>query len=103
VIPLQPYPELEKQPEWTGSAKPDAIDWDKEIAAATQNKEVPEIDWCQPGEDAALEVLCQCCQQIAFLKPACVSPAASAQVSILVVSFCGLYAWRACGESAEPE
>lgn len=60
---LQPYPELEKQPEWTGAAKPDAIDWDKEIAAATQNKEVPEIDWCQPGEDAALEVLCCCCHK----------------------------------------
>ena len=55
---LQPYPELKKQPEWTGDVKPDPIDWDAEIAAATHNKEVPEIDWCTPGEDAALEVLC---------------------------------------------
>ena len=54
---LQPYPDLEKQPQWTGDVTPDAIDWDAEIAAATQNKEVPEIDWCTPGEDAALEVL----------------------------------------------
>ena len=53
---LQPYPDMQKQAEWTCEVKPGPMDWDAEIAAATRNKEVPEVDWCEPGEDAGLEV-----------------------------------------------
>ncbi|KAJ0014422.1 hypothetical protein Pint_19883 [Pistacia integerrima] len=35
-----------------------SIDWDSVIAdVLRKGAEVPEIDWCQPGEDAAMEVL----------------------------------------------
>lgn len=57
---VQPYPDMQKQPEWTCEVKPDPLDWDAEVAAATQNKEVPEVDWCEPGEDAGLEVRLAC-------------------------------------------
>ncbi|BDA41821.1 Deoxyribodipyrimidine photo-lyase [Coccomyxa sp. Obi] len=55
---LQPYPELEKQPKWELDVKPDAVDWDAEIADVVERgKHVPEVDWVQPGEDAAMEAL----------------------------------------------
>lgn len=54
--PLQEYPELTKQPEWTG-AQPEKVDWDAEIEQVLEKgKEVPEITWCSPGEDAGVEV-----------------------------------------------
>ncbi|KAH9777475.1 Deoxyribodipyrimidine photo-lyase [Citrus sinensis] len=51
------YPMLE-QPieEWTGTRQ--SIDWDSIIAAVLRKgAEVPEIGWCESGEDAAMEVL----------------------------------------------
>lgn len=56
---MQPYPDLEKQPKWELDVKPDAVDWDAEIADVVERgKAVPEVDWVQPGEDAAMEVRC---------------------------------------------
>ncbi|XP_060207232.1 deoxyribodipyrimidine photo-lyase isoform X2 [Lycium barbarum] len=41
---------------WSSSNPP--IDWPKIIAdVVRKGAEVPEIEWCEPGEDAALEVL----------------------------------------------
>ncbi|XP_059276048.1 deoxyribodipyrimidine photo-lyase isoform X2 [Lycium ferocissimum] len=41
---------------WSSSNPP--IDWPKLIAdVVRKGAEVPEIEWCEPGEDAALEVL----------------------------------------------
>lgn len=54
---LQPFPELEKQVEWSVGVAPDAVDWDAEIKGVVERgKEVPEVDWAEPGEDAALKV-----------------------------------------------
>lgn len=56
---MQDIPDAEKQAEWTG-AKPDDFDWDAEIKRVVEEgKEVPEIDWLKPGEDAAWEVCYQ--------------------------------------------
>ena len=53
----QPYPELEKQAKWEVKVKPEAVDWDAEIAAVVgRGRDVPEVDWVNPGEDAAIEV-----------------------------------------------
>lgn len=36
---------------------PEAVDWDALIAEVLERgKEVPEVKWCSPGEDAAMEV-----------------------------------------------
>ena len=57
VFCAQPYPDLEKQPKWEVDVRPDAVDWDAEIAAVVERgKDVPEVDWVKPGEDAAMEV-----------------------------------------------
>lgn len=54
----QPYPDLEKQPKWEVDVKPAAVDWDAEIADVLERgKDVPEVDWVEPGEDAAMEVI----------------------------------------------
>ncbi|CAL9207757.1 unnamed protein product [Musa hybrid cultivar] len=42
---------------WTGEAPPE-IDWDELIDEALREAgEVPEIGWCEPGEEAAMEAL----------------------------------------------
>lgn len=55
---LNEYPLLENPGKpWTSEA-PDAIDWDSLIAEVTRiGAEVPEVTWCEAGEDAALEAL----------------------------------------------
>ncbi|CAM6097302.1 unnamed protein product [Calypogeia fissa] len=55
---LVEFPEL-KPPKvpWT-SLDPDPIFWDKLIEEVISvGAEVPEVEWCEPGEDAALEAL----------------------------------------------
>lgn len=53
---LQEIPDATKQAKWTG-ADPPKFDWDKEIKKVVEEgKEVPEIAWLKPGEDAAWEV-----------------------------------------------
>ena len=49
-------PELSKQAEWK-MPKPPKNDWDAAIKEAVdRGKEVPEIDWAEPGQDAAWKV-----------------------------------------------
>lgn len=37
--------------------KPEAVDWDGLLAEALERgKDVPEVAWCQPGEDAGMGV-----------------------------------------------
>ncbi|XP_019057660.1 PREDICTED: deoxyribodipyrimidine photo-lyase isoform X2 [Tarenaya hassleriana] len=52
------FPELQPPTkEWTWSMD-EAIDWDSLINnVVRKGAEVPEIDWCEPGEDGAREVL----------------------------------------------
>ena len=53
---MQEIPDATKQPKWTGTDPP-KFDWDKEIKKVIEEgKEVPEIAWLKPGEDAAWEV-----------------------------------------------
>ena len=55
---VQDLPKLEKQAKWTGSPKPSDNKWDATINEAIERgKEVPEIDWAEPGEAAAHKVL----------------------------------------------
>lgn len=51
------YPALQPlNKKWDGPSRP--IDWDSIIAdVLRRGAEVPELDWCVPGENAALEVL----------------------------------------------
>lgn len=52
----QDIPEVEKQAAWTGQ-QPAKFDWDAEIAEVLERgKDVPEVTWCEPGEDAGWEV-----------------------------------------------
>lgn len=68
----QDIPPVPQSAKYEGKVKPDKVDWDKIIKGAVEaGKEVPEIDWCKPGVDAALEVsfelaahghnICQAC------------------------------------------
>ena len=44
------------QPKWTG-IKPEPVDWEARLAEVLERgKAVPEVLWCKPGEDAAMEV-----------------------------------------------
>ena len=53
----QEYPPLPKQAPWPSEPQPPAVDWDALIAEVVERgKEVPEVDWAIPGEDAAEEV-----------------------------------------------
>jgi deoxyribodipyrimidine photo-lyase len=73
---MQPFPELSKQAVWSSDVVPDPVDWDAEIAHVVEKgKEVPEVDWVEPGEDAALEVL----------------------ASIALPSYLSEPLWRSCG------
>ena len=43
------------QPKW--DAPPDQIDWQASIAEVLERgKDVPEVEWCLPGEDNARKV-----------------------------------------------
>ena len=56
MLLLQEIPDATKQAKWDGP-KPDKFDWDKEIKRVVEEgKEVPELEWLKPGEDAAWEV-----------------------------------------------
>ena len=53
---MQEIPDATKQAKWSGPSPP-KFDWDKEIKRVVEEgKEVPEIEWLKPGEDAAWEV-----------------------------------------------
>ncbi|KAK9820163.1 hypothetical protein WJX72_006950 [[Myrmecia] bisecta] len=50
--------DVAKQPAWNVKHKPEALDWDALIKEVVEKgKEVPEVNWCKPGEDAAVEAL----------------------------------------------
>lgn len=52
------FPEIAKSDcKWV-SGDPPAVDWDELLAELLrEGSEVPEIGWCRPGEEAAMEVL----------------------------------------------
>lgn len=53
---LKEVPDASKQADWKGS-KPEKFDWDKEIDEVLEaGKEIPEVDWLKPGQDAAWKV-----------------------------------------------
>jgi len=53
---LQDVPDAQKQAKWEGQ-QPGKFDWDKELKQVLEEgKEVPEVEWCKSGEDAAWEV-----------------------------------------------
>ena len=53
----QEYPPLPKQAPWPSEPQPPAVDWDALITEVVERgKDVPEVDWAIPGEDAAEEV-----------------------------------------------
>eukprot|EP00891_Asterochloris_glomerata_P000939 jgi/Astpho2/939/Aster-00776 len=55
---LTDFPEVPKQPEWKASRKLEPVDWKALIKNAQEKgKEVPEMHWVEPGEDAAMEAL----------------------------------------------
>lgn len=58
VLPtLQEYPAVPKQAAWTPDRSPEPVDWDALLAdVLSRGAEVPEVDWCPPGEQAALQV-----------------------------------------------
>ncbi|PKU59588.1 deoxyribodipyrimidine photo-lyase [Dendrobium catenatum] len=60
VLPeyLVEFPEISKPDlEW-GLEDPKEIDWEELVAEVLrEGGEVPEIEWCEPGEDAAMEAL----------------------------------------------
>lgn len=55
---LNEYPVLENPGKPWEAGAPDTIDWDALIAEVSRfGSEVPEVTWCEAGEDAALEAL----------------------------------------------
>lgn len=56
---LREFPEVPRQPAWdVEGAAPAPVDWDALLAEVLERgKEVPEVPWIQPGEDAAMEAL----------------------------------------------
>lgn len=55
---LTEFPELEPQAAWQGEVQPEPVDWAALIDEVVERgKEVPEVAWCKPGEDAAMEAL----------------------------------------------
>ncbi|CAK9222586.1 unnamed protein product [Sphagnum troendelagicum] len=55
---LTEYPILESSGKAWDSEPPPCIQWDSLIAdVLREGAEVPEVSWCEPGEDAALEAL----------------------------------------------
>ena len=69
VLLVQEIPDATKQAKWDGP-KPDKFDWDKEIKRVVEEgKEVPEIEWLKPGEDAAWEVGSAPCANLRSILP----------------------------------
>lgn len=55
---LVDYPSIELPNNTWTAEQPQTIDWDSLIGEVTgKGAEVPEIHWCEPGEDAAMELL----------------------------------------------
>ncbi|MCO5569328.1 hypothetical protein L7F22_023040 [Adiantum nelumboides] len=55
---LVEYPPLMMSSQKWSLEKPEAIDWDSLIdGVIKEGAEVPEVKWCEPGEDAAIELL----------------------------------------------
>ena len=57
---MKEFPEVPEQIiDWPKTAtQPDDVDWDALIQEAiTRGSEVPEVSWCKPGEDAAIDAL----------------------------------------------
>ncbi|MCI28720.1 CPD photolyase, partial [Trifolium medium] len=55
---LVDFPNVESPTTKWVSTKDHAIDWDEIIAQVLRSgAEVPEVNWCEPGESAAMEVL----------------------------------------------
>ncbi|PNY09465.1 deoxyribodipyrimidine photo-lyase-like protein [Trifolium pratense] len=55
---LVDFPNVESPTMKWGSTEDHAIDWDEIIAQVLRSgAEVPEVNWCEPGESAAMEVL----------------------------------------------
>lgn len=55
ILLLQEFPEMPKQDKWDG--KVPVVEWDALLKEALERgKDVPEITWLQPGEDAAWHV-----------------------------------------------
>eukprot|EP00252_Welwitschia_mirabilis_P013724 TRINITY_DN3022_c0_g1_i2.p1 TRINITY_DN3022_c0_g1~~TRINITY_DN3022_c0_g1_i2.p1 ORF type:complete len:511 (-),score=102.48 TRINITY_DN3022_c0_g1_i2:353-1885(-) len=55
---LVQYPDLKVSNQKWNAEKASSIDWDGLIASVlSKGAEVPEVSWCKPGEDAAIEVL----------------------------------------------
>ncbi|KAI8472372.1 MAG: class II photolyase [Monoraphidium minutum] len=52
------YPDLPRPAPWASATKPAAIDWEALLAEVRQRgAAVPEVKWCTPGEDGALDAL----------------------------------------------
>eukprot|EP00884_Botryococcus_braunii_P017486 jgi/Botrbrau1/4420/Bobra.0348s0010.1 len=65
---LQEYPPVPKQAPWSPERQPDPVDWEALLQdVLTRGAEVPEVAWCTPGEDAALQA---CTGPKGFLSPA---------------------------------
>ncbi|PNW75594.1 hypothetical protein CHLRE_12g533000v5 [Chlamydomonas reinhardtii] len=55
---LREFPEVPTLPAWTPAVAPEAVDWDGLISEVlSRGADVPEVEWCTPGEEAALEAL----------------------------------------------
>jgi hypothetical protein len=66
---MQEYPPVPKQASWELKRKPEAVDWDALVKdVCERGAEVPEVEWCKPGEAAALEVT----NNLSPLPPLCV-------------------------------
>ena len=76
VFLLQEIPDIQQQTSWKGP-HPEHFDWDGNISEVLEKgKEVPEIKWCQPGQDAGWQV------RLAIVKcKACLPESLSTQVA----------------------
>ncbi|KAG2438770.1 hypothetical protein HXX76_005312 [Chlamydomonas incerta] len=55
---LREFPAVPTLPAWTPAVAPAPVDWEALLAEVlSRGADVPEVDWCTPGEDAALEAL----------------------------------------------
>ncbi|KAG2453370.1 hypothetical protein HYH02_001594 [Chlamydomonas schloesseri] len=55
---LREFPPVPQLAAWTPAVAPEAVDWDGLLAEVLRRgADVPEVEWCAPGEAAALEAL----------------------------------------------
>ncbi|GFR43830.1 hypothetical protein Agub_g4951, partial [Astrephomene gubernaculifera] len=55
---LRDFPEVPTLPTWSHPIRPEPVDWEALLEEVlTRGSEVPEVDWCKPGEEAALAAL----------------------------------------------